>query len=126
MRLAFLLATLGLLIAPLRPAAAQRAGPPASRREPPPKTPARPPSQGSSQPVQPPPPQPTGHAPDVPPGITAAEAAAPVPETGVITKIEIQGNRRVAGDAIRAAIPMNPGDTSDTRQRKDTLRAGRG
>jgi outer membrane protein insertion porin family len=123
MRLAFLLATLGLLIAPLRPAAAQRAGPPASRREPPPKTPARPPSQGSSQPVQPPPPQPTGHAPDVPAGITAAEAAAPVPETGVITKIEIQGNRRVEGDAIRAAIPMKPGDTFDKRKLKDALLA---
>jgi len=123
MRLAFLLATLGLLIAPLRPAAAQRAGPPASRREPPPKTPARPPSQGSSQPVQPPPPQPTGHAPDVPAGITAAEAAAPVPETGVITKIEIQGNRRVEGDAIRAAIPMKPGDTFDRRKLKDALLA---
>src|SRR6267143_400996 len=123
MRLAFLLATLGLLIAPLRPAAAQRAGPPASRREPPPKTPARPPSQGSSQPVQPPPPQPVGHAPDVPAGMTAAEAAAPVPETGVVTKIEIQGNRRVEGDAIRAVLPLKPGDTFDKRKLKDALLA---
>jgi outer membrane protein insertion porin family len=122
MRLAFVLATLGLLIAPLRPAAAQRFGPPA-RREPPPKAPARPPPQGSSQPVQPPPPQPTGNAPDVPSGMSAAEAAAPVPETGVITKIEIQGNRRVEGDAIRASLPLKPGDTFDKRKLKDALLA---
>jgi outer membrane protein insertion porin family len=119
MRLAFLLATLGLLIAPLRPAAAQRAGP---RREPPPKAPSRP-SQPSSQPAQPLPPQPTGRAPDAPAGMTAAEAAAPVPETGVITKIEIQGNRRVEGDAIRAALPLKPGDTFDKRKLKDALLA---
>jgi outer membrane protein insertion porin family len=125
MRLAFLLATLGLLIAPLRPAAAQRAGPPASRREPPPKTPqpARPPTQGSSQPVQPPVAQPTGNAPDIPAGMSAAEAAAPVPETGVITKIEIQGNRRVESDAIRAALPLKPGDTFDRRKLKEALLA---
>ena|SRR5947209_20510376 len=115
MRLAFLLATLGLLIAPLRPAAAQRAGPPATRREPPPKPPARP-SPPSSQPAQPLPPQPVGHAPDVSAGMTAAEAAAPVPETGVISKIEIQGNRRVEGDAIRAVLPLKPGDTFEDRK----------
>jgi outer membrane protein insertion porin family len=67
--------------------------------------------------------QPTGHAPDVPTGMTAAEAAAQVPETGVISKIEVQGNRRVESDAIRAALPIKPGDTFDKRKLKDTLLA---
>src|SRR5437868_3185346 len=122
MRLAFLLATLGLLIAPLRPVAAQGAGPRPGRREPPPKPPPRP-AQPSSQPRQPEPAQPTGHAPDVPTGMTAAEAAAAVPETGVISKIEIQGNRRVESDAIRAVIPLKPGDTFNKRKLKDVLLA---
>src|SRR5947209_7647343 len=122
MRLAFLLATLGLLIAPLRPVAAQGAGPRPGRREPPPKPPPRP-AQPSSQPRQPEPAQPTGHAPDVPAGMTAAEAAAAVPDTGVVAKIEIQGNRRVEGDAIRAALPVKPGDTFDKRKLKDALLA---
>src|SRR2546423_9291377 len=117
MRLAFLLATLGLLIAPLRPAAAQRAGPGATRREPPPKQPARPvppPQPGQPQPAQPTgPAQPAGHAPDVPTGMTAAEAAAAVPDTGVVSKIQIHANRRAEGDAIRAALPREPGDTFD-------------
>jgi outer membrane protein insertion porin family len=67
--------------------------------------------------------QPTGHAPDVPTGMTPAEAAAQVPETGVISKIEVQGNRRVESDAIRAALPIKPGDTFDKRKLKDTLLA---
>src|SRR5258706_49041 len=124
MRLAFLLATLGLLIAPLRPAVAQRAGPPATRRPPSARPPAPPPVPGKPQPA---PPtgsaQPPGHAPDVPTGMTPAEAAAQVPETGVISKIEVQGNRRVESDAIRAALPIKPGDTFDKRKLKDTLLA---
>ncbi|MFL5310894.1 MAG: POTRA domain-containing protein, partial [Myxococcales bacterium] len=55
--------------------------------------------------------------------MTAAEAAQPVPETGAISKIEIQGNRRVEGDAIRAALPVKPGDTFDKRKLKDALLA---
>jgi outer membrane protein insertion porin family len=55
--------------------------------------------------------------------MTAAEAAAQVPETGVISKIEVQGNRRVESDAIRAALPIKPGDTFDKRKLKDTLLA---
>ncbi|HEX9604812.1 MAG TPA: outer membrane protein assembly factor BamA [Myxococcales bacterium] len=121
MRLAFLLATLGLLIAPLRPAAAQRAGPPARQREPAPRPPS-PPAQ-PAQPGQPQPAMPTGQAPSIPTGMTAAEAAAPVPETGVITKINVQGNRRVEADAIRAALPLKPGDTFDRRKLKEVLLA---
>src|SRR6266852_5031956 len=104
MRLAFLLATLGLLIAPVRPAVAQRAGsPPTRRREPAPKPPA-PSAQTPGQAEKVPAPQPKGEAPSVPTGMTPAEAAAPVPDTGVITKINVQGNRRVEADAIRAAV----------------------
>ena len=55
--------------------------------------------------------------------MTPAEAAAQVPETGVISKIEVQGNRRVESDAIRAALPIKPGDTFDKRKLKDTLLA---
>src|SRR5216684_1766326 len=124
MRLAFLLATLGLLIAPLRPAAAQRAGPAARQREPAPRPPSPPPPPAQpAQPGQPQPAMPTGQAPSIPTGMTAAEAAAPVPETGVITKINVQGNRRVEADAIRAALPLKPGDTFDRRKLKDALLA---
>src|SRR6266849_4787861 len=124
MRLAFLLATLGLLIAPLRPAAAQRAGPPARQREPAPRPPSPPPPPAQpAQPGQPQPAMPTGQAPSIPTGMTAAEAAAPVPETGVITKINIQGNRRVEADAIRAELPLKPGDTFDRRKLKEALLA---
>ena len=123
MRLAFLLATVGLLIAPLRPAAAQRTRQPSQRPRETPARPAAPPTQGGPQPTQPPPPQPTGQAPSIPEGLTAAEASAPVPETGPITKINIQGNRRVEGDAIRAAIPVKAGDTFDKRKLKEALLA---
>ncbi len=123
MRLAFLLATLGLLIAPVRPAVAQRAGsPPTRRREPAPKPPA-PSAQTPGQAEKVPAPQPKGEAPSVPTGMTPAEAAAPVPDTGVITKINVQGNRRVEADAIRAALPLKPGDTFDRRKLKDALLA---
>ena len=42
-----------------------------------------------------PPEQKVGEAPTVPAGQTAGEAAAAVPDTGVITKVNVQGNRRV-------------------------------
>jgi outer membrane protein insertion porin family len=123
MRLAFLLATLGLLIAPVQPATAQRAGsPPTRRREPAPKPPT-PPAQAPGQTELPQAPQPKGEAPSVPTGMTAAEAAAPAPDTGVVTKINVQGNRRVEADAIRAALPLKPGDTFDKRKLKDALLA---
>src|SRR5438477_7129769 len=127
MRLAFLLATLGLLIAPLRPAASQRGGPRPPRRpeSPPANAPQSPPPPPSPrQPPEPglPPPSP-GQAPSVPAGMAAAEAAAPVPDTGTITKINVQGNRRVESDAIRAALPLRPGDTYDRRKLKDALLA---
>ena len=124
MRLAFLLATLGLLIAPLRPAAAQRASPPARPRAPAPRPPSPPsPPAQPAQPGQPQPAVPTGQAPSIPTGMSAAEAAAPVPDAGVITKINVEGNRRVEGDAIRAALPLKPGDTFDKRKLKEALLA---
>ncbi|HYV67534.1 MAG TPA: outer membrane protein assembly factor BamA [Myxococcales bacterium] len=117
MRLAFLLATLGLLIAPLRPAAAQRGGgAPPPKRPPPATTP-------QASPAQPQAPQPKGEAPDIPTGLTAAEASAPTPETGVVSKINVQGNRRVEADAIRAALPIKAGDAFDKRKLRETVLA---
>src|SRR5215470_4927778 len=121
MRLAFLLATFGLLIAPLRPAAAQRQGP--RPPKPPSDKPQLPPAPPS--PRQPPepglPPAIPGQAPSVPAGMTPEQAAAPVPETGTISKIEVQGNRRVEADAIRAAMTLRAGDTYDKRKLKEAL-----
>jgi outer membrane protein insertion porin family len=85
MRSASLLATLGILIAPLRPAAAQ--------------------------------------APSTPAAAATPRTDAPAPASGVITKIEVQGNRRVESDAIRAVLPIRPGDRYDRQKLKDTLLA---
>jgi len=64
-----------------------------------------------------------GEAPTVPTGQTASEAAAPVAESGVISKINVQGNRRVETDAIRAALPLKVGDTFDREKLKSALLA---
>src|SRR2546425_4714288 len=68
--------------------------------------------------------QKVGEAPTVPAGETAAEAAAPVPESGEIAKVNVQGNRRVETDAIRAALPLKVGDTYDKEKLKSALLAG--
>jgi outer membrane protein insertion porin family len=70
-----------------------------------------------------PPEQKVGEAPTVPTGQTATEAAAPVPDSGVIAKVNVQGNRRVESDAIRAAIPLKAGDTFDREKLKAALLA---
>src|SRR5947208_1277369 len=67
--------------------------------------------------------QKVGEAPTIPTGQTAAEAAAAVPETGTIARINVQGNRRVETDAIRAAMPMKPGDSYDREKLKSALLA---
>src|SRR5437764_10833982 len=67
--------------------------------------------------------QKVGEAPTIPTGQTAAEAAAAVPETGTIARINVQGNRRVETDAIRAAMPMKPGDSYDREKLKAALLA---
>jgi outer membrane protein insertion porin family len=64
-----------------------------------------------------------GEAPTVPTGQTASEAAASVAESGVISKINVQGNRRVETDAIRAALPLKVGDTFDREKLKSALLA---
>src|SRR5437762_3245039 len=87
-------------------------------------TPARPGAGEQKPPASeeaPPPEQKVGEAPTVPAGQTAGEAAAAVPDTGVITKVNVQGNRRVESDAIRAAIPLKPGDTFDRDKLKAAL-----
>src|SRR5437867_7202128 len=107
------------------------------------RPPARPPSQGAT-PGQPAtageqkspaageagtpatpgaPEQKVGEAPTIPTGQTAAEAAAAVPETGTIARINVQGNRRVETDAIRAALPLKVGDTYDKEKVKSALLA---
>src|SRR5712664_2300504 len=89
-------------------------------------TPARP-GAGEQKPPAgeeaPPPEQKVGEAPTVPTGQTASEAAAVVPDTGVIAKVNVQGNRRVESDAIRAAIPLKAGDTFDRDKLKAALLA---
>src|SRR2546430_14446959 len=67
--------------------------------------------------------QKVGEAPTVPTGETAAEAAAPVPESGEIAKVNVQGNRRVETDAIRASLPLKGGDTYDKEKVKSALLA---
>jgi outer membrane protein insertion porin family len=74
-------------------------------------------------PTAPPAEQKVGEAPTVPTGQTAAEAAAPVPDTGVIAKVNVQGNRRVETDAIRTALPLKAGDTYDREKLKSALLA---
>jgi len=84
------------------------------------------PQQGAA-PAQKPETQPAGQgmgeAPTVPTGETAAEAAASVPDTGVIAKIDVQGNRRVETDAIRTTLPLKVGDTFDKEKIKAALLA---
>jgi outer membrane protein insertion porin family len=93
MRTALLFATLGLL-------------PPAARALPEPATP-----------------------PAAAPGVVAPAPAAPAPEsgpapeTGTIDKVAVQGNRRVEADAIRAQVPLKPGDTYDKEKLRSTVLA---
>ncbi|MCA1826721.1 MAG: outer membrane protein assembly factor BamA [Myxococcales bacterium] len=102
MRTALLLATLGLLAA-------------AARAQPQPAAPAAPAAApASAKPAE---------APNVPAGMTPEQAAAPAPDSGTISKVDVQGNRRVEADAIRAQIPIKPGDAYDKEKIKATLLA---
>src|SRR5260370_6581314 len=53
----------------------------------------------------------------------AAETGVAVPDSGPIAKVEIKGNRRVETDAIKAVLPLKPGDTYDKTKLKNTLLA---
>src|ERR1700730_9166822 len=89
-------------------------------------TPARPGAGEQKHPAgeeAPPPDQKVGEAPTVPTGQTATEAAAPVPDSGVIALASVQGNRRVESDAIRASMPLKAGDTFDREKLKAALLA---
>ncbi len=46
------------------------------------------------------------------------ETGVAVPDSGPIAKIEIKGNRRVETDAIKAVLPLKPGDTYDKTKLK--------
>ena len=113
MRTALFLATLTLAAAAVF---AQQPGAPAQG-----PAPAQQPAGEATTPT--PADQKVGEAPTIPTGQTAAEAATPVPETGVIAKVNVQGNRRVETDAIRAAMPLKPGDTFDKEKLKSALLA---
>ncbi len=52
-------------------------------------------------------------------GEETALSSAPAPDAGVVNRITVQGNRRVETDAIKAALPLKPGDSYD----KGKLRA---
>src|SRR6267154_749374 len=147
MRLFFLLATLGFAIAPIGGVAAQspstqsqgaasgqtatpQTGQPGTAPSTQPATPVPP---QSPSPNAPPPPAgrpetttesaPLGQAPSVPAEETPAEAALPVPETGTISRINVQGNRRVETDAIRAVLPLRVGDKFDRASLKQAVLA---
>src|SRR5712672_4362911 len=53
----------------------------------------------------------------------APEEAASVAESGVIARINVQGNRRVETDAIRASLPLKAGDSFDREKLKNALLA---
>src|SRR2546425_3440860 len=113
MRTVLFLATLSLAAAaaPAQQPAPTPAGPGAGEQKPPPGEEAAPPEQK------------VGEAPTVPTGQTVTEAAAPVPDSGAIGKVNVQGNRRVESDAIRAAIPLKAGDKFDREKLKAALLA---
>src|ERR1041384_6100348 len=54
-----------------------------------------------------------GVAPSIPAGETESQAAVPVPDSGPLAAVNVQGNRRVEADAIRSAVPLKPGDRSE-------------
>src|SRR5712691_10213725 len=73
------------------------------------------------QPAPSPVPAPSTEAPSIPAGETPAQAAQPVPESGEISKINVQGNRRVETDAIKAVVPLKVGDAYDRTKLKNVL-----
>src|SRR3954449_13285535 len=134
MRNASLLATLTLLAAAARaqqpaPSPSEVAAP---KPAPPPAAPGHRPSAGeqkspaageSGTPAPAPAGQKVGEAPTIPTGETPAQAAAEVPDSGVIGAVNIQGNRRVESDAVRTVLPLKVGDTYDKEKLKATLLA---
>src|SRR5256886_17330440 len=116
MRIVSFLATLTLAAAAARAQKHAAAAPPAQGA-----VPGQAPSAGEKK--SPAADQKVGEAPTVPTGETAAEAAAPVPESGEIAKVNVQGNRRVETDAIRASLPLKVGDTYDKEKVKSALLA---
>ncbi|MFL5439604.1 MAG: outer membrane protein assembly factor BamA [Myxococcales bacterium] len=146
MRPASLLATVCFLIAPIASAFGQtpatqsqgqqsgQAGPQQSGQgappagspgtpPPPPQSPSpnAPPLPGATRPDTTIEAAPLGQAPTVPTGETPAEAEQPVPDTGTVARVTVQGNRRVETDAIRAVVPLRPGDKYDKQSLKQTV-----
>ncbi len=62
-------------------------------------------------------------APSAPTGESAELAKQPVPESGKLARILIQGNRRTETEAIRNNIPIKPGDAFDKAKLRTVLLA---
>lgn len=45
----------------------------------------------------------------------------PVPDSGPLAAVQVQGNRRVEAEAVRSAVTLKPGDTYDREKLKSTL-----
>ncbi len=56
-------------------------------------------------------------------GETASGSGAPAPDEGPLTRIVVQGNRRVETDAVKNALPIKAGDTYDKAKIKSSLLA---
>jgi outer membrane protein insertion porin family len=54
-------------------------------------------------------------------GEEAGLGSGPAPDAGVINRISVQGNRRVETDAIKAALPIKPGDAYDKNKLRSAL-----
>ncbi len=131
MRNASFLATLTLVAAAAR---AQQPAPAPSEvtapKQPPPTLGAAPGQRPSPREQQSPaagegapPAQKVGDAPSIPAGETPAQASVATPDSGVLSAVNIQGNRRVETDAIRTVLPLKPGDTYTREKLKATLLA---
>src|SRR3954462_8188225 len=122
MRTALFLATLTLIASAARaqqpaPAPAQGAVP--GQRP----TPGEEKSPVAGEAGTPPPVQPVqsvGEEPSLPAGATPAEAGGRTADSGVFARVNVQGNRRVDADAIRAVLPLKPGDLYDREKLKST------
>ena len=110
MRTSLLLAALALVSA-----AAQAQTKPAP-------APAKPP-QGTGPAVGAPivPVVPSGRAPERPTGLSLEQAQAAVPATGLVARVDVQGNRRVESDAVRTVLPLKVGDTYEKEKIKSAL-----
>jgi len=131
MRTALFPATVLLVAAAARaqpaPAAAPTTEQTAKSPAQPPPAPAQPPKPAAEKPAEAAPAavagEKPGEAPSIPTGETETQASVPVPDSGPLAAINVQGNRRVETDAIKTAVPLKAGDTYDKERLKAALLA---